>query len=235
MARRTPTIRSGKLGGLGQWSPGLPDPEPAARGLQPPAVARRGRRGHRRQILDLAAAGAAASSPARRQAARRVPVQRSTRCSRSGAGPRRALACRLSELLTRGQREASRVERSRCSRRRLHDAPAGRDRRLHRLLCRHPPRDQCRQAVPPRQPAAAELQVRADRLSRPRVVDPSLGHAGAPPEGPAQARTSRPELRPQPQARLRAGARGLDRPGQRARRADPDRGGAQHTSPASAC
>ena len=61
-----------------------------------------------------------------------------------------------------------------------------RDRRLHRLLCRHPPRHQCRQAVPPRQPAAAELQVRADRLSRPRLVDPPVRHAGAPAEGPAK-------------------------------------------------
>ena len=43
----------------------------------------------------------------------------------------------------------------------LHAAPAGRDRRLHRLLCRHPPRDQCRQAVPARQPAAAQLQMGA--------------------------------------------------------------------------
>src|SRR3712207_7798712 len=43
---------------------------------------------------------------------------------------------------------------------------AGADRRLHRLLRRHPPRHQRRPGVPPRQPAAAELQVRADRLPR---------------------------------------------------------------------
>ena len=49
--------------------------------------------------------------------------------------------------------------------------PAVPDRRLHRLLHRHPPRHCGRQAVPARQPAAAELQVGADRLSRPRVVD----------------------------------------------------------------
>ena len=35
----------------------------------------------------------------------------------------------------------------------------------------HPPRHHGRQAVPPRQPAAAELQVGADRLPRPRLVD----------------------------------------------------------------
>jgi hypothetical protein len=42
---------------------------------------------------------------------------------------------------------------------RLHggNASALHDRRLHRLLCRHPSRDQCRQTVPARQSAAAQL------------------------------------------------------------------------------
>src|SRR5690349_24169853 len=31
--------------------------------------------------------------------------------------------------------------------------------RLHRLLCRHSSRDQCREAVQARQPAAAQLQI----------------------------------------------------------------------------
>ena len=44
-------------------------------------------------------------------------------------------------------------------------------RRLHRLLHQHSPRDDRRQAVPPRQPAAAQLQVGADRLPRPGLVD----------------------------------------------------------------
>ena len=51
------------------------------------------------------------------------------------------------------------------------DGPAVPHRRLHRLLHQHPPRDDRRQAVPSRQPAAAELQVGADRLSRPCLVD----------------------------------------------------------------
>ena len=66
---------------------------------------------------------------------------------------------------------------------RLHVASAGKRRRLHRLLCRHSPCQQCRQAVPSRQPVAAELQVRAHRLSRPSVVDPPVRNACAPAEG----------------------------------------------------
>ena len=58
----------------------------------------------------------------------------------------------------------------------LHAAPTGTDRRLHRLLRRHPPRHQRREAVPPRQPAAAELQVGADRLSRTCIVDRAERH-----------------------------------------------------------
>ena len=57
------------------------------------------------------------------------------------------------------------------------------DRRLHRLLRRHPSRDQRRQAVPPRQSAAAELQICADRLSRPRKLGAGFGRAGDPPNG----------------------------------------------------
>ena len=39
------------------------------------------------------------------------------------------------------------------------------------FYARHPPRDQCRPAVPARQSAAAQLQIGADRLSWPRLVD----------------------------------------------------------------
>ena len=126
-----------------------------------------------------------------------------------GAGPRRALRARLSELLARGRRRAEQAGGAAAPRRRLHDAPAGPHRRLHRFLRRHPPRDQRRQAVPARQSAAAELQVRADRLSRPRLLGacPS-GTPGPPPERPAQAaRRAEPELRPVRAAGLRAGAR----------------------------
>ena len=73
-------------------------------------------------------------------------------------------------------------------------------RRLHRLLHRHPPRHHGRQAVPPRQPAAAQLQVGADRLPRPRLVDrrqrPALQAAAR--ARPRRRTRATPVLRPQP-------------------------------------
>ena len=110
-------------------------------------------------------------------------------------------------------------------------------RRLHRLLHRHPPRHRRRQAVPARQPAAAELQVGADRLPRPRLVDRRLGHAGA------CARTARRKA-PEAAAPAFGPSRRLDyelelgivdRPGQCAGRADRHRQRAPTTSSASCC
>ena len=76
-------------------------------------------------------------------------------------------------------------------------------------------------AVPARQSAAAQLQVGADRLSRPRLVDWRLRHAvsAAVGPGPAAGRAGAPHLRRQPAAGLRAGARRVHRRRQRARRA----------------
>jgi hypothetical protein len=110
-----------------------------------------------------------------------------------GAGPRRALrhACRPARR--RQCRAGQGVEPCTATRGRLlHAASAGRDRRLHGFLCRHPSRDQCRAAVPAGQSAAAELQIRADRLSRPRLVGPRIGRLRAPAERPAQAGRPRP-------------------------------------------
>ena len=153
-----------------------------------------------------------------------------------GAGPRRALRARLSELFTLGSAERSKLEGVPARCRGLHAAPAGDDRRLHRLLRRHPPRDQCRQAVPAGQPAAAELQMGADRLSRPRLHGAPVRHAGAPTERPAQAPgRDGTQLRPLPQPGLRARARGLDRPRQRAGHARSRSGGRRSTWPATAC
>ena len=74
------------------------------------------------------------------------------------------------------------------------------------------------QDVPPRQPAAAELQVGADRLPRPRVVDRGERHAGAPAArtDASRRRRERARVRPQPQPRLRA--RGRRRSSDRATR-----------------
>src|SRR5262249_38853493 len=93
---------------------------------------------------------------------------------------------RVGDLLDADGRERAKVEalRSppRSPRRRLPPRASGGDRRLHRLFRRHPPRHQCGQAVPPRQSAAAELQIRAHRLSRPRLLDRRVGRDAAPPE-----------------------------------------------------
>ena len=54
---------------------------------------------------------------------------------------------------------------------RCHYAQAGTDRQLHRLLCLDRPRHECGQALPAGQSPPAQLQICADRLSRPGVVD----------------------------------------------------------------
>ena len=69
-------------------------------------------------------------------------------------------------------------------------------RRLHRLLHRHPPRDDGGQAVPPGQPAAAELQVGADRLPRSLVVDRGQRHAVRRPSGQTKGAAEKPLFGP---------------------------------------
>ena len=86
-----------------------------------------------------------------------------------GHEARRALRERLGELLDR--RALSRRCRAGADRPdRSADARALPRRGLHRLLRRHSSRDQRRQAVPARQSAAAQLQICADRLPRPREL-----------------------------------------------------------------
>ena len=80
--------------------------------------------------------------------------------------------------------------------------PAGRDRRLHRLLHRHPPRDQHGPHVPAGQSAAAELQVGADRLPRARFV----GRASAARRCGGRAARSRRRTRPRRRSARRAGS-----------------------------
>ena len=137
----------------------------------------------------------------RRRRRRPRPAPRSMRCSRSARDARAGLAARRSARFSTPTAGPcpQRGARARGSfiAPRLPPATSGGDRRLHRFLRRHPSRDQCRHAVPARQSAAAELQIRSDRLSRPRVVDRCLGRAGAPPERPAQSAAAKrsPSLR----------------------------------------
>ena len=177
------------------------------------------------QILDLAAALAAglfAGEAARRCRGRfRFGAQclSGTRC-RTAAGS----AAEAVRIAGKGQSRSGQGGDVPACCGRLHAAPASAYRRLHRFLCRHSSCHQCRQAVPSRQSAAAELQARSYRLSWPRFVDPCHRDAGAASEGPDEAaRCREPGLRPEPSARLRAGARRLDRVRQRSGGADPHR------------
>ncbi len=128
--------------------------------------------------------------------------------------PRRAATALRQRDLARACATAAR-ERGALSRRRWcrsRDVELGLpcdDRRLHRLLHEHPPRDHRRQAVPPRQPAAAELQVGADRLPRPGLVDrsPAASRSAARSARPRRPTPSAPTLGAEPAARLRARAR----------------------------
>ena len=110
-------------------------------------------------------------------------------------------------------------------------------RRLHRLLHRHPPCHRGGQAVPARQPAAAQLQVGADRLPRPRVEHrrqprrPSCGRRGR----RCRPVPTTPTLRPLPAAGLRAGTGRLRRRRQRAGPADGHGAGRGRTGSASCC
>ena len=73
-------------------------------------------------------------------------------------------------------------------RRRGDDAPAGRGRRLRRLLRQRAPRDQRRAHLPPRLRAAhPELEAPADRLPRPLRDHRRVGHRRRAPERAAQA------------------------------------------------
>ena len=133
------------------------------------------------EILDLAAAAETGllTAEAGRPDAQRLPG------ARRGPAPGPARAALGAAERGLGGAGEGRAAAAPC--RRLRPAPAGDGRRLHRLLRRHPPRDQRRPAVPARQPAAAELQVGPDRLPRPRLDGAALRRAGAPPERPAQA------------------------------------------------
>ena len=123
------------------------------------------RRRDRRRGLRSRGDAKPACSPARRargRSGRRADAQRAVRARRRAArgaaraavGPARADApsARRSTAMRAGAAAQGGGLRA---------ASAGADRRLHRLLRRHPSRDQCRAAAPARQPAAAELQAHA--------------------------------------------------------------------------
>ena len=129
----------------------------------------------------------------------RAVLRHRPRCGRSGGGAGAQSAARAAGERAAGVAPAPvgyPCGRQRCARqciapaarrRCLHAASAGRRRRLHRFLRRHPSRAQGRPDLAPRQSADAELQIRARRLSQPRFVGAAVGRGRATAEGPAQA------------------------------------------------
>ena len=177
MTRRTPTTPRCAAGSTSANAPDtrLPGPEPAASARFRRAGQRRAaahRRGHRRPGARPALARAQCPWGRRRRraagAAGRGRPERADGAGAGGAAQRCAPRCRGAG---RRQRRRRRSWSCACCRRPQAEMRLPcRDRRLHRLLHRHPPRHRGGQAVPARQPAAAQLQVGADRLPRPRVV-----------------------------------------------------------------
>ena len=144
----------------------LPDPEPAVRHLQ--AQGREGIAARRRRDRRPDPRPRGARHQDRADAERpRGDGPRRVEAAAQGAVAR---ACRSKNANKRFATLPAADEAGRA-------VPAGGDRRLHRLLHRHPPRHQHGTHAASRQPAAAELQVGADRLSRPQLVDRRLGHA----------------------------------------------------------
>ena len=145
------------------------------------------------------------------------------------ASARRALRQRLSEILA-ADSDARGNARACCTTPAPARCTCRRRRRLHRFLRRHPSRAQGRPDLAPRQSADAELQIRAGRLSQPRLVGAAVGRGRAAAERPAQAaERDGADVRAMPQSRLRTGTRRVDRTRQPAGRADSDRrGGRTH-------
>ncbi len=166
--RRDPRSKAEKLGRERQPPRGrLPDPEPSVRrlrGERPPWSHRRGHRGgdprpDERRRPDRGR-GAAGCGRLQGGPAQPVDVPGPARGAGPAAGPQRPPVRRRPR-----KRTAAASHPRGCG---AH-AAAGRDRRLHRLLCLDLPRHQRRTAVPPRQSATAELQVGSHRLPRPSL------------------------------------------------------------------
>src|SRR6266850_267728 len=212
--RRDARPRPAQLGRVGARARlRVSDPEPAFRHLQAQGTEGAGarRRGDRRPD----------PRPRRARRAHRADAERPR-----GDGPQggaqaapRAVACPVGQVAA--TQTPAKVP---CAHAADRAVPAGRGGRLQRLLHRHPPCDQYRPPAAPRQSAAAELQMGADRLSRPRLVDRRLGNGRAPSPRTAQgARCARARLCAEPTPRLRGGARLHRRQRQPPRPHDPGR------------
>ena len=215
----------GRLGQRGRRR--LPHPEPAVRPLPPRRVRTRTLRigvAIGDEVLDLVGARRSSTPTGHRSSSARSRRAISTAFMAHGRAARIALRHALFAGLSarafgHGLAVAGQGAR-RCSCRmdEVEMARAVPHRRLHRLLHRHPSRDDGGQAVPPRQPAAAELQVGADRLPRPQLVDRRQRATVRAAVGPGQAVTAdAPVFVPSQAARLRTRTRLLRRPAERSR------------------
>ena len=229
MTRRTHDPKPAQLGRIGQRADTrFPDPEPAVRHASGARAAARPahRRGDRRPDPRPAPPREPCSDArALQRCSRPLARRRSERASWRSA-PRATCAARALSQAARARTAST------AALRRALPAAAGR-RRAARCRARigdytdfytgihHATNGG--QAVPPRQSAAAELQVGADRLSRPRLVDRAsaaqrVRAAAAARRKPATR--ERAGVRAVPAPRLRARARLLGRRRQRAGRAD---------------
>ena len=153
---------------------GLPAAEPAVRGVQAAprhaGFPRRG--GHRRPKYSTLRRlpSLRPSRDLRRRPCTRQLSRPSTRSWRSGGRRAVALRAALSAALRSDAAHSARLRPLLLPQSQVEYRVAAQDRQLHRFLHLHSPRHRGRAAVPPRQPAAAELQVGADRLSRPRLL-----------------------------------------------------------------
>ena len=168
------------------------------------------------------------------------PLRSSSACSSGLAAEAARAACgaTLNPLFALGRESAARTAAARgdildadgtdraaiealqraapSSRRGLSSSRCRPGRRLHRFLCRHSSRHQCRQTVRARTirscrttnmcPIGYHGRASSIRSSRARRCAVRMGSASP--------RPSRPELRPLAQSRLRARARSVDRPRQ---------------------
>ena len=163
----------------------------------------------------------------RRRRRRRRPAQRSIAFLALGAGPRRALRARLSELLAQGSCRAGQGRARACTR-----PPTA------RCTCRRAsattPISTSASTMPPMSASSSGPTTRCCRTTSTCPIGyhgraSSVRPSGTPVRRPNGQRkppdAAAPSFGPSQQARLRAGARDLDRPGQRAGRADPDRRG----------
>ena len=142
-------------------------------------------------IADESSIYAAAHRPACSPAMPRPRTGRTTNAQRlDGSWLRPGVQLRsldLSELCRDRSRRSIRSAETPASARRLHDVSARVDRRLHRLLCRHSSRDECRRQFRPDHPLLPNYKYVPIGYHGRSFVGPRVGRAGSTAQRPAKA------------------------------------------------